>query len=54
VALLLEVRLTRPLGRFLQSLRASPLLDAVDKLAARYRGRLGRLAPEGPAPQRYP
>jgi hypothetical protein len=54
VALFLEVRLTRPLGGLLQRVRASPLVDAVDKLVARNRGRLGRLVPDGPAPRRYP
>jgi hypothetical protein len=54
VALLTEVRLTRPLGRVVRALRASPLIDALDKLVARYRGRLGKLVPEGPAPRRYP
>jgi hypothetical protein len=30
------------------------LVDALDKLFARQRGRLGRFVPEGPAPRRYP
>jgi hypothetical protein len=54
VALFEEVRLTRPLGRALRALRAAPLLDALDKLVARHRGRLGRVVPDGPAPRRYP
>jgi hypothetical protein len=54
VALFAEVRLTRPLGRVLRAFRASPLVDAVDKLVSRHRGRLGRLVPDGPAPRRYP
>ena len=54
VALFAEVRLTQPLGRMLRMLHASALLDALDKLVARHRGRLGRLVPEGPAPRRYP
>jgi hypothetical protein len=54
VALLAEVRLTRPLGRVLRALRLSPLVDALDKVLARYRGHLGKLVPEGPAPRRYP
>ncbi|HEX2104796.1 MAG TPA: hypothetical protein VHF51_14160 [Solirubrobacteraceae bacterium] len=49
-----EVRLTRPLGRLLQGLRASALVDALDKLVARHRTRLGRFVPDGPAPRRYP
>jgi hypothetical protein len=54
VALFAEVRLTRPVGRALRALRASALIDKFDKVAARHRGRLGRLVPEGPAPRRYP
>jgi hypothetical protein len=54
VALFAEVRLTQPLGRMLRKLHASALLDALDKLVARHRGRLGHLVPEGPAPRRYP
>jgi hypothetical protein len=54
VALFAEVRLTRPLGRILRVLRAATLIDALDKVVARHRGRLGRVVPEGPAPRRYP
>jgi hypothetical protein len=54
VALFLEVRLTRPVGRLLRALWAAPLVDALDKLVARQRGRLGRFVPDGPAPRRYP
>lgn len=54
VALLAEVRLTRPVGRALRALHACALIDTFDKVAARYRSRLGRLVPEGPAPRRYP
>jgi hypothetical protein len=54
VALLTELRLTRPLGRALLLLRLSPVVDAVDRLVSRYRRRLGRLVPDGPAPRRYP
>jgi hypothetical protein len=54
VALLAEVRLTRPVGRALRALHASALIDTFDKVAARYRSCLGRLVPEGPAPRRYP
>jgi hypothetical protein len=50
-ALFAEARLTRPLGRVLRMLHASALLDALDKVVARHRG---RLMPEGPAPRRYP
>ncbi len=54
VALFAEVRLTRRLGRVLRMLHASALFDALDKVVARYRGRLGGFVPEGPAPRRYP
>jgi hypothetical protein len=54
VALFIEVRLTRPLGRVLRAVHASVLFDALDKLVARYRGSLGRFVPEGDAPRRYP
>jgi len=54
VALLAEVRLTRPLSRFLRALRLSRLVDASDRLVSRHRGRLGRLVLDGPAPRRYP
>jgi len=54
VALFSEVTLTRPLGRLLRALRAASVLDAVDKVVARHRRRLGRFVPEGPAPRRYP
>jgi hypothetical protein len=54
VTLFAELQLTRPLGRLLRALRVSPLVDALDKLAARHRTRLGRFVPDGPAPRRYP
>jgi hypothetical protein len=54
VALLAGLRLTSPLGLMLRALGASALVDALDKLVARNRGRLGRLVPDGPAPRRYP
>jgi hypothetical protein len=54
VALFSELRLTRPLGLLLRALRASVLVDGMDKLLARHRGRLGRFVPEGPPPRRYP
>jgi hypothetical protein len=54
IAVLLEVRLTRPLGRFLRVSRAGRLIDDLDKLVSRHRGRLGRLVPDGPAPRSYP
>jgi hypothetical protein len=54
VALFAEVRLTRPFGRLLRTLHASVVIDALDKLVARYRARLGRLVPDGAAPRRFP
>jgi hypothetical protein len=54
VALFAELRLTRLLGSALRTLHATRLIDALDKLVARYRTRLGHLVPEGPAPRRYP
>ena len=54
VLLFMEVRLTRPLGHVLRAVRLSPVIDALDKVLARYRTRLGRFVPEGPAPRRYP
>jgi hypothetical protein len=52
--LLAEVQFTRPLGRVLRAFRLSSVIDALDRLVARYRKRLGRFVPEGPAPRRYP
>jgi predicted DCC family thiol-disulfide oxidoreductase YuxK len=52
--LLTEIRLTRLLGRVLGAIGLSPLIDALDRLFARHRGRLSRFVPDGPAPQRYP
>jgi hypothetical protein len=54
VALFAEMKLTRPLARAIRALHASALIDALDKVVARQRGRLGHVVPEGPAPRRYP
>lgn len=54
VVLLTELRLTRPLGRLLRASRASRVVDGLDALIARHRGRLGRAVPDGPGPRRYP
>jgi hypothetical protein len=54
VALFTELRLTRPLGLLLRAVRASALVDALDKLLSRHRGRLGRFVPNRPALRRYP
>jgi hypothetical protein len=52
--LLAEMRLTRPLGRLLRGEWPSLLVDLLDSVVARYRGPLGRVVPDGPAPRRYP
>jgi hypothetical protein len=54
VALLAEMRLTQPLARGLCAVHAGRYVDALDKLAARHRGSLGRFVPDGTAPRRYP
>ena len=54
VLLLSELQLTRPLGRALGTLRLSPLVDAGDKLLAKFRKHLGWFVPDGPAPRQFP
>ncbi len=54
IAVLTEFELTRPLASILRAMRLSPLLDTLDKLAARYRKNLSRFVPEGSGPRRYP
>jgi predicted DCC family thiol-disulfide oxidoreductase YuxK len=54
IVLLTEIRPTRLLGRVLGAIGLSPLIDALDASVARYRGRLSRFVPDGPAPRRYP
>jgi hypothetical protein len=54
VALLAELRLTRPLARVLRTLRASALVDALDEFLAGQRKRLGRVVPDRPVTRRYP
>jgi hypothetical protein len=54
VALLAELRVTRPLGLALRALRLSAAVDALDRLVARHRSRLGKLVPDGHVPRRYP
>jgi predicted DCC family thiol-disulfide oxidoreductase YuxK len=51
--LLEAVRLTRPLGPILRRVPESALDRAYDVIARR-RGAIGRLAPNGPAPRRFP
>jgi predicted DCC family thiol-disulfide oxidoreductase YuxK len=45
---------TRPLTRSVALLHAQPAAEALYAFVARNRGRLGRLVPDGSAPQRYP
>jgi len=54
VALLTELRSTRWLGQALRAIGLSSFIDVLDGVVARYRGRLSRLVPDGPAPHRYP
>jgi hypothetical protein len=54
VAALGELRRTRQLATGLRLVRATGLIDALDKRIARNRVRLGRVVPDGPAPRRYP
>ena len=54
IAVLAEVDLTKSLASVLRGMRLSPLLDALDKLLARYRKYLSRFVPHGSAPRRYP
>ncbi len=54
IAVLTEVERTRPLASVLRRMRLSPLLDALDKLVARYRKYLSRFVPDGSGPHRYP
>ena len=54
IAVLTEFELTRPLASVLLAMWLSPFLDALDKLAARYRKYLSRFVPKGSAPRRYP
>ena len=54
VALLVELRLTRPVGRLLQTLRLSPIVDTLDRGLTHARKHLGRFVPEGAALRRYP
>jgi hypothetical protein len=54
ITLLIELELTRKIGLALRVLRLSSVIDALDKLAAKYRGGLSKLVPEGIAPHRYP
>jgi predicted DCC family thiol-disulfide oxidoreductase YuxK len=50
IALLEQVRLTRPLGRLLRWARLSAAVAAVDRFLKEHRGRLNRFVPDVPAP----
>jgi hypothetical protein len=54
VALLTELRLTRPLGALLRALRLARAIDIFDMGLARARKQLSRIVPDGAAPRRYP
>ena len=54
VAILSELRLTRPVGVMLRLLRLSPVVDFLDDQLAGQRARLGRFVPDRPALRRYP
>ena len=54
VSLLVEIQVTRRIGLALRRLRLSPIIDALDNLLARHRGRLSRVVPDGSGPWRYP
>lgn len=53
VELLRSMPLTRRAGRLFAAV-PQRLLDPLYGLVARYRGPLGRLVPDGPAPKRFP
>jgi hypothetical protein len=54
VLLMSEMRSTRLIGSLLIKLHLSPLIDALDRLVARRRGRLSRYVPDVPVIHRYP
>lgn len=54
IAALIEMQLTRSLGRTLRALRLGWFLDGVDKIIAGQRKHLGRFVPDGPALRRFP
>jgi len=54
VALLQELRVTRPLGSLLRGLRLSTVVDVFDIGLARWRKPLSRVVPDGAGPRRYP
>lgn len=54
MALLQELRLTRPLGSLLRAARLSSAVDVFDRALARSRKQLSKVVPDGEAPRRYP
>jgi hypothetical protein len=54
VALLRELRLTRPVGSFLHAARLSRAIDVFDTALARSRKQLSKIVPDGSTPRRYP
>jgi hypothetical protein len=54
VALLRQLRLTRPFGKLLHAARVSPAVDVFDRALARSRTHLSKVVPDGEAPRRYP
>ena len=54
VELLLSLRATRPIGRILNALGLSPVMDLGDRILDKLRSPLSRVVPDGPAPRRYP
>lgn len=54
VALLAELRLTKPIAAVVQAVRLSFALDLFDNGLSRCRKPLSRVVPDGRAPRRYP
>jgi hypothetical protein len=54
IALLAELAPTRWLSRTLSFLRAERLLDGLDGVMRRIRGKMGNLVPDVEGPRRYP
>ncbi len=54
IALLGELAPTRWLSRVLSFLRAGRLLDGLDAVLERVRGKMGKLVPNVEGPRRYP
>lgn len=54
IALLIELKPTRWLGRLARTLRAGPIVSLTSDVLKRLRPRLGRLVIDAPGPVRYP